>query len=252
MSPPPSPTVPLGDAIQKIVAQIYTDANRTLSNLKAQDPELRTTELRGFLANTKAKLLQLLAVIRWLNKPHVVSLFHSLVQFNSCLGDVDSVMSRSLDEMYFLHGSLFSLRSSRHEVFLAKSILSNAKYPNLPLAVTTAGRKPLPVAMCPKALARKMQIYIQSKLHLTDAIPDEKPYTLSVRDSALYVEKKYVFSVKLTLSCLSVDSGWVILSLQLPSPTYTPPPNHRTTPSNPSSALPLPYSGMDDLQGILG
>ncbi|RYH12612.1 hypothetical protein EON65_37790, partial [archaeon] len=211
--PPSSPSVPLGDAIQKIVAQIYADANRTLSNLKAQDPELRTTELRGFIANTKAKLLQLLAIIRWLNKPHVVHLFHSLAQFNSCLGDVDSVMSRGLDEMYFIHGSLFSLRSSRHETSLAKSILANSKYLNLPLAVTSAGRKPLPSAIPSSTMSRKMHIYIHSKLHLTDSIHSHKHYVFSVRDSALYVEKKHVFSVKLTLSSLSIESGWVILSL---------------------------------------
>jgi hypothetical protein len=209
-------TVPLGDALQRIVAQIYNDSNKLLLNLKSQDPELRTTELRAFLANTKAKLLQTLCLVRWLGQPNVVNLFHSLVQFNMCMANMDEVMARNLDEMFFVHGSLYPMRSFQHECKIARSIISADDYLGLPLAIRTAGRKPLPVVIPKDSLHAKLNIYIRAKIAIIDPIPRGRSYICYVKAGSLFISLENVFNLQLSLRSLRRDAAWLVQRFSCP------------------------------------
>lgn len=208
--------VPLGDALQRAVAQIYSDTNLLLLDLKRQDPELRTTELRSFLANSKAKLLQLLSIVRWLGKPHIMQLFHSITQYNMDMATIDGVMARNLDEMFFIHGSVFPLRSSRHECVVARQVMTNGVYCSLPMATNTAGRKPLPADMPAPILQGKLDLFIRCKLARLDPLPKDSRYVAAIRSGVLHVSCRNVFSLQLTLQALASDASWMLVHFACP------------------------------------
>lgn len=209
-------TVPLGDALQRVAIKIYNDTNNLLLDFKKQDPELRTTELRVFLTHTKAKLLQLLCLVRWLSKHNVNSLFNSILQFNMDLTGLDGVTLRNLDEMYFIHGSLFPLRSNQHEVILARHLMVKGDYLSLPRAAQFAGRMPLPRPLPASTLQSKMNIFLKAKLALLDPLPTNRRYKASVENGLLHIVCENVFTLDVTLQSLSRESDWMVVHFVCP------------------------------------
>lgn len=205
-------TIALGDALQRVAAKMFQDTARLLQSFKHQDAELRTTDLRDFISLNKAKLLQLLCLVRWLSKPNTTRLFHGMAQYSVDMSLIDAVLSRNLDEMFFIHGHLYPLRSSKHECRLSRYIVESNTYPALPLAASTGGRKPLPRDMDEKVLRRKLNICIRAKLALVDHLPIDNRIVAQARDGTLVVALPNIFTLTLTLQTLNKTAAWMIVN----------------------------------------
>ena len=47
--------------------------------MQGEDPEIRTTQLKLFIALNKTRIAQMLAVVRWVNTPGVTRTFQSIL-----------------------------------------------------------------------------------------------------------------------------------------------------------------------------
>jgi len=66
-------------------------------------------------------------------------IFDSLNDFESRMVTVENGLNRNLDEMYFMHAGIFSLRSRPLEVSAAKNILACESYDALPSSIFSCG-----------------------------------------------------------------------------------------------------------------
>ena len=71
-------------------------------------------------------------------------IFECLSDFRSKIENIENGLNRNLDEVYFLHAGIFSLRSRELQVSDAKNILASGRYSSLPSSIFSCGTMPLP------------------------------------------------------------------------------------------------------------
>eukprot|EP00981_Chlorochromonas_danica_P007702 scaffold1869_cov163-Ochromonas_danica.AAC.14 len=132
------------------------------------------------------------------------------------LAGLDGVTLRNLDEMYFVHGSLFPLRSNQHEVILARHLMVKGDYLSLPRAAQFAGRMPLPRPLPIPTLQAKMNIFLKAKLALLDPLPSDRRYKACVENGLLNIVCENVFTLGVTLQSVSRESDWMVVHFVCP------------------------------------
>ena len=60
-------TISIGDALKALSSHIYGELQQLLIHMHTQDPEWRTVALRRFVAMSRARIAQMLAVVRWVD-----------------------------------------------------------------------------------------------------------------------------------------------------------------------------------------
>ena len=214
-------SITLGDALKKLSNNVQTELQNTLFLMRNQDPELRTTELRAFLSRTRTKLSQIYAMLRWLSSPGISQCFRSISDFNGQLQSMEGEMARNLDEMYFCHASIFSMRSRPLEIIKAKDILARETYFNLPAAMFSCGKPDFPAELDSIEVSRDLTVYLRTKLSL-EAISD-LPFvvTIKIEDGLLTLECNHYFRLFLTLKALHETAEWMVLNCLLLSDAAT-------------------------------
>eukprot|EP01032_Pedospumella_encystans_P014851 gene14851-17034_t len=214
-------SITLGDALKKLSNNVQTELQNTLFLMRNQDPELRTTELRAFLSRTRTKLSQIYAMLRWLSSPGISQCFRSISDFNGQLQSMEGEMARNLDEMYFCHASIFSMRSRPLEIIKAKDILARETYYNLPAAMFSCGKPDFPAELDAVAVSRDLTVYLRTKLSL-EAITDLPfPVTIKIEEGLLTLECSHYFRLFLTLKALHETAEWMVLNCLLLSDAAT-------------------------------
>lgn len=208
-------SITLGDALKRFSNNVQTELQNTLFLMRGQDPELRTTELRAFLSRTRAKLSQMYVMLRWLSSPGISQCFRSINDFNGQLLAMEGDMARNLDEMYFCHASIFSMRSRPLEIIKAKDILARETYHNLPASMFSCGKPDFPVELDADSVCRDLTVYIRTKLSQEDISELPFPLTTTVHDGLLTVECVHYFRLFLTLKTLHEESQWCVLNCLL-------------------------------------
>jgi hypothetical protein len=215
----PPQRIQLGEVIRKITFTIYWDLKNLLSTFHDTEPDLRTVALRKFVLISKKRLSQLLCVIRWLGQANILDLFRSLDQFNLNMNELNGLFARGLDEMYFLHNGLYSMRTMKHETRLACNLCSLGTYPLLPSSIFTGG-----VQVFPKEATDSMQLidslglYIRSRLLFKEKLPNLPYFSISLTDGVLTIRNHFYYQLNLTLNSLSIDSRWKTLSFTFHDP----------------------------------
>ena len=213
-------SIPLGDVLQKIAAHVSTDLKVLIALMAKQDPELRTLELKNFITRTKRKLLQTLALLRWLSSSNVMASFSALSDFNRQLISVDGVLSRGLDELYFTHFHMYAMRSRQYCVSKAMDILASKTYPFLPASVFSCGRPDFPLhdndGNSSSVISNDLDVFIRAKLILHDSLPHDVPQVEKlVAGGVLAIEYPNYFILHLTLCELHERARWKILGCKL-------------------------------------
>jgi len=208
-------SITLGDALKRLSNNVQTELQNTLFLMRGQDPELRTTELRAFLSRTRAKLSQMYAMLRWLTSPGISQCFRSIADFNGQLQTMEGDMARNLDEMYFCHASIFSMRSRPLEITKAKDILARETYYNLPAAMFSCGKPDFPNDLEPASVRRDLTVYIRTKLSLEDISGLPFPLVTTIQDGLLTIECSHYFKLFLTLKTLHEGAQWCVLNCLL-------------------------------------
>jgi hypothetical protein len=216
-------SIPLGDVLQKIAAHVSTDLKVLIALMAKQDPELRTLELKNYITRTKRKLLQTLALLRWLSSSNVMASFSALSDFNRQLISVDGVLSRGLDELYFTHFHMYAMRSRQCCVSKAIDILASKTYPFLPASVFSCGRPHFPLhndndndRNSSSVISNDLDVFIRAKLILHDPLPHDVPQVEKlVAGGVLAIEYPHYFIMHLTLCELHETARWKILGCKL-------------------------------------
>lgn len=209
-------SISLGDALRKLAVNMQTDLQNSLLLMRGQDPELRTVEMRSFIARSRRKLTQFYAIVRWLSTAGVSQCFRGVADFNSQMATIDGEMARNLDEMYFVHASIYSMRSRPLEVTKAMDMLARKTYYNLPGAMFSCGRPEFPQALDPEEVVRDLCVFTNVKLNSSDRIGSNWPVNLSVTQGMLTIDYPGYFQLFLTLKTLSEHSDWTVLNCTLP------------------------------------
>jgi hypothetical protein len=61
--------ITVGDALKFVSARVFKYMKNLFLIFGEQDPELRTSEMRLFITKAKKIMIQMLALLRWLNSP---------------------------------------------------------------------------------------------------------------------------------------------------------------------------------------
>ena len=160
--------ITLGDAIRKVTLHVQVDLQNTLLLMRGQEPELRTTELKHFLQRSRKKMLQVYALCKWLAAPGISQCFNALTDFNGQLSTMEFEMARNLDEMYFCHASIFTMRSRGYEVSTAVDIASQETYSLLPSSMFSCGKPEFPALLDADTVKKDLNMYLHVK---TDRCP---------------------------------------------------------------------------------
>lgn len=208
-------SISLGDAIRKLTLHVHTDLQNTLLLMRGQDPELRTTELRQFIARSRRKLLQLYALAKWLSSAGITQCFRAIADFNGQLTTLDQETARNLDEMYFIHASIFTMRSRPYEVPLAVDIAAKQTYPSLPASMFSCGRPDFPAPMDLETVRRDLNVFLRAKISTLNNLQEKNNMAISISGGVLKLEVPHYFALFLTLSKLSEDASWVVLNCRL-------------------------------------
>jgi hypothetical protein len=208
-------SISLGDAIRKLTLHVHTDLQNTLLLMRSQDPELRTTELRQFIARSRRKLLQLYALTKWLSSAGITQCFRAIADFNGQLTTLDQETARNLDEMYFIHASIFTMRSRPYEVPLAVDIAAKQTYPSLPASMFSCGKPDFPALMDLETVRRDLNVFLRAKISALNNLQEKNSMVITIAGGVLKLEVPHYFALFLTLSKLSEDASWVVLNCRL-------------------------------------
>jgi hypothetical protein len=210
-----STSVSLGDAIQRAALSMQNDLQNTLLMMRSQDPEQRTTELKHFIARNRKKALQLYALTRWMSSPGILQCFRAIADYNGQISVVDQEMARNLDEMYFCHAGIYTMRSRPYEVSSAVDISVEGSYNGLPTSVFSCGRPEFPDLLDASVVKRNLDLCLQAKLQLSGALTARKNVVFTVSGGLLKLSVPKFYCLYLTLSHLSEQAIWTVLNCNL-------------------------------------
>jgi hypothetical protein len=196
--------------------------------MRGQDPELRTTELRQFISRSRRKLLQLYALAKWLSSAGITQCFRAIADFNGQLTTLDQETARNLDEMYFCHAGIFTMRSRPYEVPLAVDIAATRTYPSLPSSMFSCGKPDFPAAMDLDTVRRDLNVYLRAKI-CASSLQEREAMTVVVEGGVLKLEVAHYFALYLTLSTLSEDANWLVLNCRLLTKALSDAPDDKRT-----------------------
>jgi hypothetical protein len=210
-----STSVSLGDAIQRAALSMQNDLQNTLLMMRSQDPEQRTTELKHFIARNRKKALQLYALTRWMSSPGILQCFRAISDYNGQISVVDQEMARNLDEVYFCHAGIYTMRSRPYEVSSAVDISVEGSYNGLPTSVFSCGRPEFPDLLDASVVKRNLDLCLQAKLQLSGALTARKNVVFTVSGGLLKLTVPKFYCLYLTLSHLSEQALWTVLNCNL-------------------------------------
>lgn len=154
-------------------------------------------------------------MLKWLNSPGISQCFRSINDFNGQLLTMEGEMARNLDEMYFCHASIFSMRSRPLEIIKAKDILARETYYNLPASMFSCGKPDFPMELEPDSVSRDLTVFIHTKLKIEYSEEVQFPMTRSIENGLLTINCCHYFRLYLTLKVLHEESEWCVLNCQL-------------------------------------
>lgn len=209
-------TVSLGDVYQRLSRHIMEEIRVLVASMPSQNPERNTSILSSFTSRTRRKLLQLLALTRWLSSQKVLKLFETLDHFHFQLQDWEVKSAATIHRMFFLHSSIYSMRSPKPLISDAQAIMSpqNLKL-TVPPAVFTCGQVAFPTTTHNEAISRAT-ITIRAKL----AMEKSKEVLVgslhaSLANGVLQVVFLKLFTMQLTVYSCAVSSPWRVLSFRI-------------------------------------
>lgn len=205
----------LGDALQRAALSMQSDLQNTLLMMRSLDPELRTTELKQYIARSRKKAFQLFALTRWMSSPGVSQCFRAIADYNGQLSMVDQELARNLDEMYFIHAGIYTMRSRPYEVTTAMDISATGTYVDLPTSVFSCGKPEFPEPLDPSYVVDNLNLCLKAKLGLSGALVNRSDIEYDVSEGLLKLTKPGFFCLYLTLSHLSERASWTVLNARL-------------------------------------
>jgi hypothetical protein len=204
----------LGDILRKVSLDIFVDLKTQLGEMKSQDAELRTAILKLFFARSKSKLIQCYAITKCLSNTGVVKNLQGIFDLQNYIGKIEDVLDQQLDEVYFSHALIYSMRSNHIEVSGLTEIMASSEYKSLPLSVFSCGVPETTNLRDSLTTLRDLDVYIRMKLMSDVSFPQHYFQYVFIHDGTLAISVPHCFSVHLTLRQLSIYASWFVLDFQ--------------------------------------
>jgi hypothetical protein len=214
--------ISVGELLQKTATAIHMELNNIRLTMRARDPELRTKALRAFVSKTLKKLAQLYAICKWVDAPGVRGFFESISYLESQVKNVEGQLTEIQDRIFWMHSFMYWMRSRRLEVELASQIMATGTYEDLPEAIFTCGRDPVPGGILGAKLegeARERVIdelstFIRCKVGLSDPLPVGLSHA-HIAKGCLHMRRGSLYEAVVSLDGLSDEADWVTLKTEL-------------------------------------
>lgn len=207
--------IALGDSIEQISKCLYYELDILLNNMKNQDPEFRTQQLRSYLLKARKVIAQLQSITKWLQSNEVKKFFVQSYELEVQLKTIKESIVLGQDSLYFIHRDMFPKRSRPLEVKVAKDVLCSGTYSFLPESVIHVGMSELPTLMEKESVINDLNIFIQAKMILDDKIPIIQHLSFQVFDGKLIITYAKLYQLYLTLSSLTEKADWIVLGTKI-------------------------------------
>lgn len=206
----------LGELLRKVSGEIGADLKALLGNMKSQDAELRTSVMKVFVMRSKKKLAQCYAITKWLSFPGIANSLSCVDDCGARMLEVQNQLGQQLDEVFFAHALIYSLRSRPLEVDAARALSSSGCYESLPRAVFSCGAPLLPDTPPVAQVQRDLDLYIRARLALHDELPTGlSDLHCSVDGGVLRLRCGQAFELALTLQHLAPTAPWNVLGCRI-------------------------------------
>lgn len=210
--------ITLRDVVERLCTHIYESAVSLI--IKLQDTlehEIRTRIIRNFVIFYKKKLFQLHALVSWLGSTSISQFFEAYNNFLLHIDLANNFFVRSLDEMYFSHSTLFSMRKRNLSVQSSMNCLVDGRVVCLPRTIQSFGciykilEKPLV-----DGITNWSNLSLGKALLLQQHRADFRQYLFELNHGVMIVFVPDVFMAHFVALCNSLRP-WKILSLQFGS-----------------------------------
>ena len=214
-------TMKLGDVVNRTVRFLYLDIQRAVEGLGRQTEDMRTIALQQLFHRTKIVLLQLLIICRWIGEPEVVQFMQQIEALQRRISTTNNGFNADMDRLYFLHAGLYPLRSHAYEIRAAKDILYHRSFSQLLPQSIFLRDSSHPSLSSPSYIENKevilqdMNIFLQAKMYLTDALPSELAVDYRIEEGLLKLTSASFFTLILTLSDLHENAHWHVVGVDL-------------------------------------
>lgn len=205
----------LGDCLHNVAAAIHSDLVLLLRDMARQEGDLRTSAMRDFVHRNRKLLYQILALCTWLRQDNILQIFQAVQQFRLESSMLSNLFHRNVDEVYFLHASLYNLIAPKHQVRLALDIVTHRTYQNLPTSIFTFGSRTFPVLLPPPEVQQRLDVCIRAKLALYDKAPSMFKVKMCLKEGALKLQCGHYFLLFLSLQQLQATANWKVLGYKI-------------------------------------
>jgi Mediator complex subunit MED14 len=225
--------------LRNVSNRIYVDLQRLIYSpqVQQQDPEMRTQTMRQFVSRTKKLLAQCLALVRSVRDDSARSFDLDVRKFHEGVQHLEISLNSAVDQLYYAHSNIFSKSvcdpehpervyttsniSRPFEVAAAVDILARGTYAQLPESVGYI-QKPAPPRPIPRQrLVQDLDIFLRAKLLYDDtSLPTDLYHRVSISEGILTINIPHVYKLSLTLSHLSEDADWVVVSVEVCSESH--------------------------------
>ncbi len=205
----------LGEVLRKLATDIYGDLLAVIRDMKSQDSELRTSIMKLFISRTKRKLSECFAIARWLSFSGIMRCTQSVNELKFNLSAIENKMGQKLDELYFSHASIYSLRSRPLEIAAANGVLTSGQYISLPSSIFACGLSCIPEVREGREVVDDLSLFIHAKLVTMDRVPAGSQCVVSVEGGVVTIVRPCHFELVATLKQLSANSAWNILGFRI-------------------------------------
>lgn len=201
----------LGDVVGRAARHVHADLQRSIDALARQTEDRRTLSLRDLVQRSRVILLQLLVLCRWIGSPETAELTARIEAVKARVGAGETALNGDVDRLFYLHAGLYPMRTRRFDVATAVHLINYGTYAHLPTSLLLSDHLSTEQSDVDKpAMLAHLDTYIQAKLCLHDTVPSSID-ELTVADGCLHLQKHSWFELRLTLSDLSDQAGWVIV-----------------------------------------
>jgi hypothetical protein len=206
----------IGDVFSRISEDLNKELSVLLNGMGNIHPELNTVATIDFIYSSRKKLKQLLAIIRWLSSKKTSDVLKSVGEFRSDLNSLNTDYSRASDQLFYVHCSIFSMRSPKFAVENASSCIIQEIGIPLPKIVQNRGLKDYP--KFDNDLATSIQSKVKLSIRRKLAACNSKrifvhPFSAkwTPHPLILSIDNVFLFNIHLTLYQSNENSPWRII-----------------------------------------
>lgn len=207
-------TITVGNLLQKVALKSYEEINNLVDAFPSMSPELRAEKIMLLVKRAKRRLLQLYAILVWIQEQHVRTYIESSLKLLSNVESENNRFNQILDALYYTHASLYSKRCKSIDIEATTDIIVARTSPDLPYGIFSCKIPPVPKSPDVSLLYKDLNISIRCKIVLQERIPSQFDHS-HIHDGVLHLKMSNMFEIQLTLEDIDIKSRWIVHKFEI-------------------------------------